>query len=384
MKIAFLSHYDFNLYRFRLPIMKELVKNNHTVYAISPKGNVSHKFKEFNIKHIDYNINRKSLNLFFEIKNIFNIYRAVQSENIDILHTFTMKPNIYGSFISFFSKRKVICSITGLGSFYIDTNLKSKIIKFITKTLYKIASIKASYFIFQNEDDKNFFLNENIITKDKSILIRGSGIDTKEFNPKNIDNEIVKEIKSSLKIIKENLVITMIARIIKQKGVLEFIKAIDLIKNKYPQIKAIFIGDSDDGNTFNMNNDLIKNNKNIHYIPFSNNIKEYLFITDLYVLPSYREGLSMSLLEACSMEKAIVTTNAVGCKDVVDENINGFLCETGNANSLYLAIDKFMKIENKKILGLASRIKVKKEFSVDIVIDKHIKLYNSLKKNKAL
>ena len=101
----------------------------------------------------------------------------------------------------------------------------------------------------------------------------------------------------------------MISRIIQQKGVLEFIEAIKLIKEKYPQVKAIFIGDSDDGNTFNIDNDLIKNNKNIHYIPFNDNIKEYLFISDLYVLPSYREGLSMSLLEAGSMEKAIITTN---------------------------------------------------------------------------
>ncbi len=378
MKIAFISHYDFNLYRFRLPIMKELVKNNHIVYAISPKGDVSHKFEELNIKHIPYEINRKSLNPFLEIKNMYNIYKAISSVDIDILHSFTMKPNIYSSLASFFLKHKMICSITGLGSFYIDKNLKSKIIKIITKMLYKISSKRANYFIFQNEDDKNFFINENIITKDKSILIRGSGIDTDKFSPKNINEKKVNKIKTSLKLKKENLVITMIARIIKQKGVLEFISAIDLIKKKYPYIKAIFIGDSDDGNTFNMDNNLIKNNKNIHYIPFNDNIIDYLYISDLYVLPSYREGLSMSLLEACSMEKAIVTTNVAGCRDVVDENINGFLCEPENENSLFMAIDKFINIDNKEELGLASRVKVKKEFSIKIVIEKHLELYEEV------
>ena len=157
MKIAFLSHYDRNLYGFRLPIMKELVKNNHMVYAISPRGEVSHKFKKHNINHIHYDINRKSLNPFLEIKNIYNIYKAIKLLDIDILHTFTMKPNIYGSFVSFFLQHKVICSITGLGSFYIEENLKSKIVKVITKMLYKLSSYKASYFIFQNEDDKIFF-----------------------------------------------------------------------------------------------------------------------------------------------------------------------------------------------------------------------------------
>ena len=380
MTIAFLSHYDFNLYRFRLPIMKELVKQGHKVYAISPKGEVSDKFSKMNIKHISYEINRKSLNPLIEIQNIYNIYKVLSKLELDILHSFTMKANIYSSLISYFMHHKLICSITGLGSFYINKNFKSKLIKTITKFLYKVSAKRADYFIFQNNEDKSLFIQDNIISKNKAILIRGSGIDIDFFTRDKANKEKIQTIKSKLNIRKDNIVITMIARIIAQKGVIEFIEAIDILKPKYPDIQAIFIGDSDNGNTFKISSKILEENKNISYIGFNNNIREYLFLSDIYVLPSYREGLSMSLLEASAMEVPLVSTNVAGCKDVIDDGINGFLCEKENTQSLVMAIEKLIVDNDRKSLAKASREKAIKEFAVVIVIKKHLELYYKIKK----
>jgi len=377
-KIAFLSHYDFNLYNFRLPIMKELVKKGYKVYAISPKGEFSDKFIEENIEHIPYKINRKSLNPISEMNVILNIRKILSTLNIDILHTFTLKPNIYGSLASMFLPHRVICSITGLGSFYIDENLKSKIIKNITIILYKIISYKVSYFIFQNSEDKEMFVKDKIIKEKKSILIRGSGINTEYFNDDDINFNTVKEIETKINKQKTDLIITMIARVIIHKGVIEFIEAIDILKKKYPNIKAIFIGDKDNGNAFNLNIKQVSEDKNIYYFSFNNNIREFLFLSDLYVLPSYREGLSMSLLEASSMKKPIITTNVAGCRDVVDDGINGFLCEAKSSESLALSIEKFINYKDKKTMGINSRKKAIKEFSAIIVVKKHLDLYEEL------
>ena len=130
MKIAFLSHLDLNLYLFRLPIMKELVKNGYKVYAVCPRGEVFDKFREFGIEAVEYSIDRGSLNIFKELKTIQNIYKVIKPLKLDILQNFTAKPNIYGSVVGYFAKVPlVVNAVTGLGSFYIDKSKKSKIIK---------------------------------------------------------------------------------------------------------------------------------------------------------------------------------------------------------------------------------------------------------------
>jgi len=354
MKIAFLSHLDLNLYLFRLPIMKELIKNRYEVYAVCPRGEVFDKFSEFGIKAVEYKIDRGSLNIFKELKTIQNIKKVINEINPDILHTFMHKPNLYGNLIG---HKCTINTITGLGSFFIHNDIKSKIIKNIIILGYKFSTKHTKKIIFQNSDDLKLF--SKFLPKEKLVLIKSSGIDTNEF-------------KSIEKPQNKKPIVLMIARVIKDKGVDEFIKAGNLLKNK---AEFWYVGDIDKGNKNAFNPEW----GSVKYLGFRRDIKELISKCDIFVLPSYREGVPRTLLEAASMAKAIVTTDAVGCREVVEDNKNGFLVPIKDYKTLAKKIE--ILIDNPKLrekFAKYGRIKAIKEFDIKVVVDKYIKVYEGL------
>lgn len=377
MKIAFLSHIDINLFMFRLPIMQRLVSEGHTVYAITPRGDYFDKFEEFGIKTIEYKIERKSLNPLKELKSIRNIYRAIKPLKLDILHAFTAKPNIYGSIAGHLAKIPVtLSSVTGLGSYYINESKRAKFIKGVMEKLYREAFRKNSGVIFQNSDDLNYFVENRLVEQKKSFLVRSSGVDTGFFSPK----EPNEELKATLGIKKDDIVILMVARAIWHKGLKEFIEASKIVTKTNPNAKFILVGDIDKGNPSSASKEYLNEQKSIIWLGHRDDIAELISICDIFTLPSYREGVPRTLLEASSMAKPIVTTDAVGCKEVVSENINGFLIPIKNPLAL---ADKLKILIGDKSLrekfGTNSQIKAKKEFDVNIVVDKYLEIYKFLK-----
>ena len=356
MKIGFLSHLDLNLYLFRLPVMKELVNRGHKVYAIVPRGEVFEKFSDFGIEAVEYKIDRASLNPFNEVKTILEIREKVKALNLDILHSFTHKPNLYGGFAG---AKNFIQTVTGLGSFFIHDDLKSKIIKKVILSGYKVTSKRAKKVIFQNSDDLEMFINLGIIPRKKTVLVRSSGIDT---------NEWTLEEKPQNK----KPIVLMIARVIRDKGVKEFINAAEMLKEKS---EFWYVGDKDTGNKNAFEPDW----KNVKYLGFRKDIKDLIAKADIIVLPSYREGVPRTLLEAASMSKPIVTTNAPGCKEVVEDGVNGFLVPVKDSRSLAKKIE--ILIDNPKLreeFGKNSRIKAVNEFDIKAVVDKYLKVYEEV------
>ncbi|NWF65954.1 MAG: glycosyltransferase family 4 protein [Campylobacterales bacterium] len=378
MKIAFLSHLDMNLYQFRLPIMIELVKNGHEVYAICPRGDFFDKFLEYGIKAIEYKIDRISLNPFKEITTIKAIYEIIKPLNLDILHSFTVKPNIYGSIAGSFAKVKVIInSVTGLGSFFIQQTLKAKIVRKLIINLYKIGFSKANGVIFQNSDDMNMFLNMKLLPKEKAHLIKGSGLDIDYFNLKNIDKNEIDELKKTI-CVDEKIVVMMVARAIWDKGIREYYEASDILSKKYENVKFILIGGVDKGNLTSTNEEFLKSGS-VLWLGERKDIKNLLSLCDIFVLPSYREGFPRTIMEACSLNKPIVTTNTVGCKEAVDDGYNGFLCNLKDSHDLSLKIEKLIVDRDlREKMGKNSRKKAEDEFDVKIVIDAYLKLYKEL------
>jgi len=372
MKIGFLSHLDLNLYLFRLPIMKELVKRGHKVYAITPKGDVFDKFKEFGIETIDYKIERASLNPLNELKTIQDLKMKVRGFDLDILHSFMHKPNIYGSFTD---AQNFIQTVTGLGSFFIHQDLKSKIIKNIILTGYNISSKKAKKVIFQNSDDLEMFVKLRIIPREKAVLVKSSGIDTNEWRMESgeVLGSEFQVPSSELRVKNEKPIVLMIARVIKDKGVEEFIKAAEILKDK---AEFWYVGDIDKGNKNAFNPDW----KNINYLGFRRDIKDLISKCDIFVLPSfYGEGVPRTLIEAASMSKPIVTTNNRGCKEVVDDGINGFLVPIKDYKSLAKKIGILIdNPEMRKEFGKKSREKAVNEFDIKAVVDKYLAVYEEI------
>ncbi|WP_456480306.1 glycosyltransferase family 4 protein [Nautilia sp.] len=380
MKIAFLSHLDLNLYLFRLPIMRKLVKNSYEVYAVCPKGEVFDKFSEYGIKAVSYEIDRASLNVFKEFKTVKNIKKVINKINPDILHTFMHKPNIYGNLIK---HPRTINTVTGLGSFFIHNDLKSKIIRNVIILGYKITTKNTKKVIFQNSDDLKYFVRKKIIPENKAVLIKSSGIDTNEWRIEKAESQKNRQIfwdtegewrmeNSGIKMGENKPVVLMIARIIKDKGVEEYIKAADKLKDK---AEFWYVGETDKGNK----NAFAPNWGSVKYLGFRRDIKELISACDIFVLPSYREGVPRTLLEAASMAKPIVTTDTVGCKEVVENNKNGFLVPVKNSDKLAEAIE--ILIDNPELrekFGKNGRIKAINEFDIEVVVEKYMKVYKEI------
>jgi len=365
MKIAFLSHLDLNLYLFRLPIMEELVKRDYEVFAVCPKGDYFNKFKEFSIKAIDYEIERDSLNPFKELKTIRNIKNAINKIKPDILHTFMHKPNIYGNLTG---HKKRINTITGLGSFFVYNDARSKVVRKIIEFLYKITTKGTKAIVFQNGDDYKYFIEKNIVSKDKAVVIRSSGIDTGIFKPIPKPTNLLKKFELNT----QKPIVLMIARVIKDKGVLEYIEAAEILKE---QGQFIYVGDIDKGNK----NAFLPDWKSVKWLGFQKNIKEIIALSDIVVLPSYREGVPRTLLEAGSMGKPLVATDVTGCREVVKNNFNGFLVRAKNPIELAKAIEKLITNKQlRELFGKNSREYIKKNFDIKIVVSKYIELYNSV------
>jgi len=368
MKIAFLSHLDLNLYLFRLPVMLELVKKGNEVYAICPKGEFFYEFEKNGIRAVDYKIDRASLNLYKELKSIYNIYSVLKNINPDIVHTFTHKPNIYGTLAAKFSKiKKVVNLVEGLGSYYTSEKLQTKLVRLVIESLYKIVFKISDYCVFVNEDDPEYFICNGIIPKEKVKIIKSVGINTEEFKPIPKNEKLLNELKLDGKPI-----VLMIARVIRDKGVEEYIKAAEILKDK---ANFLYVGEIDKGNKSAFMPDW----KNVIYLGFRRDIKELISICDIFVLPSYREGVPRTLLEAAAMGKPIITTDTVGCREVVENNKNGFLASVKNYIELANKIE--ILINNPDIrekFGRYSREKAIREFDVKIVVEQYLKLYDEL------
>jgi len=364
MKIAFLSHFDYNLYLFRLPIMKRLVERGHEVYAICPAGKVSNKFREFGIKHVDYKIERRSLNPFKELKTIKHIYDEIKVLNLDVLHNFTAKPNIYGSVAGHLAKIPVVINtITGLGSYYISNSKRAVFVRNVMEKLYKEANKRAKAVIFQNQDDMKYFINKGLSEKEKSYLVRSSGIDTEYFAPMQVEKS-------------EKLTVLMIARAIWHKGIREFYEAAEILKDR--NVKFVLVGDIDHGNPSSADEKFLKSG-NVEWLGHRDDIKNLIAKSDIFVLPSYREGVPRTLLEAAAMGKPIVTTDTVGCREVVIDGYNGFLVPVRDAESLAKKIDILIKDRDlREKFGRNSRELAVKEFDVKIVVEKYLKIYKKL------
>ncbi len=377
MKIGFLSHLDLNLYLFRLPIMKRLVEEGHEVYAICPRGDKFDLFEGYGIQAVAYKIQRSSLNPFKEMKAIYNIYKAIKPLNLDILHTFTAKPNIYGTIAAKYAKVPIVINLVeGLGSFYIEDSYKNRMVRTLIEKLYKLVFTFSDQVVFVNSDDPKYLQEKKVIAPNKITIIKSVGIDTNEFDPGSIKQDEAEALKSDLGV-KNKIIVLMVARAIWHKGVREFYKAaIQLSANK--NIQFILVGDIDEGNPSSADKAYLEEG-NVLWLGHRDDVLVLTAMSDIYVLPSYREGVPRTLLEAASMAKPIVTTDTVGCREVVKDGYNGFLVPVKNITMLADKIEYLIKHSDKrKIMGKNGRILAIKEFDIHKVVEQYIKLYNEL------
>lgn len=354
MKVAYFSNTDFSLYNFRLGLMKKMKEKGYTVYACASKGRHSEKLKEeFYFKHFPL---KRSIDLLGrDLLYFYRVYRFCKKEKPFLCHNFTIKPCIYATLAQKLAGvEKIYCTITGVGSAF-ESKTTSKIVTF----LYKRTLKHADKVIFQNADDMQLFISLGIIKEGE--LIKGSGVDIEKFSPvEKREGEVT---------------VTLVARMLYTKGVVEFVEAAKKIKNA----KFLLVGPIDKESPHRIREEQIEEwREYVDYLGEKDDIREVLSLTDIFVLPSYyREGVPKVLLEAGAMGLPIITTDAPGCREVVEDKKTGFLIKSKDKEDLIEKIK--LLIENRELrreFGKNFREKIERDFSEEMVVEKTIKCYH--------
>lgn len=337
--IVFTANSSWYIYNFKLSLTKLLISKGFKVCVISPIDEYTTKLKKHGISHFKWDSKNNSINIISEINSIAKLFRIYKEINPDLVNHFTIKCVLYGTIVCRLLKIKnTFNSITGLGNLFLRKNLKNKILFFIIFPIYKFILKKSnSTIIFQNKDDKEYFEKLNIISSSKSLLIRGSGVDTEYFkNPaKNITFPKDKVWK-----------ILFPGRIIKEKGIDELLIACDSLWKQNLKFKLFIAGKLLLPKNKKRAQTIINKIRSLPYLEelsFNQNMKEIYKRIDIVVLPSWREGLSKALLEAASMNLPIITTNVPGCRDIVIHGITGLLVNVKDPIAIQSAIELLIK-----------------------------------------
>ena len=367
-RVAIVSNTSWNIYNFRLNLARALKRNGYEVILIAPYDAYSEKLaREFEY-HSIY-IDNKGTSPKKDLKTLMEFYKLYKKTQPTCVLHYTIKPNIYGNIACRFLGIKSINNISGLGAVFIKESITTKIVKL----LYKYSLAEASKVFFQNSDDMKLFIKYNLVQKDICGLVPGSGVDTEKFKPirKEQDNNVFKFL--------------LIARMLWDKGIGEYIEAAKIIKQKYKNVEFLLLGEVGvDNPTAILKETIQKWEKEgiIKYLGTTDDVKSEIAKADCIVLPSYREGTSRVLLESASMAKPLITTNVPGCKEVVDDGINGFLCKVKDSEDLADKMERMLHLseEERGYMGKAGREKVMKEFDERIVIHKYLDAIKSILK----
>jgi glycosyltransferase involved in cell wall biosynthesis len=364
----FLSH--------RLPIAIAAKKEGYEVHIATPQGELPEEL--INLGFISHTIflSRRGKNPIKEIKSILAIYMLIRLVKPNLVHLVTIKPVLYGGIVSRILKvPSVVAAVSGLGAIYISRTFRGKFLRALINQLYRSAlkhpNLKV---IFQNPDDRQVLLKKGTFSLSQTILIRGSGVDLSSYvsTPEKQDE----------------VVVTMISRLLKDKGVLEYVAAAKMLKCMGVQARFLLIGEPDYGNPAFIDDTLLELWRREGYVEllgFRKDIPQLMQQANIIVLPSYREGLPKVLLEAAASGRAIITTDVPGCRDAIESDRTGLLVPVRDVDALANAIKRLIDDSTlRQKLGKAGRILAEQEFSVDKVVAIHLEVYRDLLTGKRL
>ena len=353
---------------FKKELIETIKKNGFQIIVLASKDNYVEKLKVIVDEFHEIKLDSSGINPFKDSYLIYQLYTLIKKIKPYAIFNFTIKPVIYGTLAAKLAKGiPVVNTITGLGTAFLSEGLANK----VAKLLYKYTFNNSHLIFFQNPDDQKFFKEINIIKKDNTQLIPGSGVDLEKFKP------VIKTKADNIKIL-------FIGRIIADKGIYELIEAASIIKKEYSNITFILLGMVGVKNrtsiTKNEVDDWVDNGL-IEYISFKDDVRNFISDSDLIVLPSYREGTPKTLLEAASMGRPIIATDVPGCREVVIHEKNGFLCQVKNPESLGNEIKRFIELDyqSKLEMGLKSRELAELKFDINNVNNYYIQSLKNIK-----
>lgn len=356
-KVLFMVNRDFVLYNFRIELVQTLLQENWEVYICLPYGEKVDEMVSMGCRFIPIYIDKRGTNPFRDIKLMKDFKKIFLQIQPDIILTYTTKVNIYAGIIAGKMKIPYLMNISGLGT---AVEYKS-ILQRLMIQLYRLSAKRAKCLYFQNKENQEFFQKHHIYNG-KQTLIPGSGVNIKRWYLMDYPED------------KNGVEFLFIARVIKEKGIEEYLAAAEAIKKEYPDTVFHVLGPCD-GDYRDMLNEY-ETREIIQYHGMISDTRKYIRKAHCTIHPSYYpEGISNVLLESAACGRPVITTNRSGCRETVEDGVTGYVFEQKDRTQLIECVRKFMKLDNeeRRQMGLKGRKKMEKEFDRQIVIDAYRK-----------
>ena len=358
-KIMVVSAHTPSLFWFRMDMMRQFITLGYDVVAVANEDEKKwkDKFLSYGVRYKQVYVNRNGTNPIKDFKTLKEIKRLIKDERPNKIFAYNAKAVIYSGIAAKKLKVDYYPLIAGVGSVFLSRSLKNRIIQSIMSAEYKKALKRSKAVFFQNRDDSALFLDKGLVKQGQIVYIHGSGVNLETFKPEVLPN---------------NFSFLFTGRLIKDKGIREYLEACEIIKRKYPDVKCMLVGPYDTNPT-SLREEELKRYIDSHIIEYygeQRDVRPFLRQCSVFVLPSYREGTPKTVLEAMATGRAIITTDAPGCKETVVDRENGFLVPIKNVDAL---VDKMVELINNPRLvrefGIRSRQIAEEKFSVETVND---------------
>ena len=373
-KIIITANTTWNLVNFRSGLISKLVENGFEVIAVSPEDGYRDRLERLGCRYVPLAMDNKGTHPVHDFQLMLGFLKVFLRERPDAVLAYTVKPNVYASLAAQLTGIPIINNISGLGTAFIRGGWMAALVSL----LYRVGLSRSKRVFFQNDDDRTLFLEKGLVKRAQTDLLPGSGIDLVHFNAMKYGAVEHNE---------NNLVFLMVARLLWDKGVCEYVDAARIVKKRYPETRFQLLGFLDVKNQTAVPREDVElwvREGIVEYLGTSDDVRPFLAASDCVVLPSYREGTPRSLLEAAAMAKPLIATDVPGCREVVQEGVNGYLCEVCNANDL---ADKMLKLtvmplELRLLMGTQSRNMAETRFDEQIVIRKYLEVINEVTGSK--
>lgn len=366
LKILVLSNSAGGLYHFKLELLEALLGKGHDVFFCVPDKQDAmfvQLLETVGCTYIHTPMSRRGVNPIDDIMLVRQYQRVAKDVRPDVILSYTIKPNLYGSFVAARARIPIIMNITGLGSALQTGKLKSLVTR-----MYRYAGKHAAVVFFENKANMDWFFANRLVAPEKTRLIPGSGVNLEKFRPlpKINDDGVVRFL--------------FIGRIMRDKGIEEYLAAAARIRRQHPDTEFQIVGSYEEERY----REWLEGNDDVRYLGRSDDVREQIREVDCIVHPSYHEGMSNVLLEGAAMGKPLMASNIPGCREVIDEGVNGFVFEPRCVDDLVDKLERFLSMDRNAWvkMGMKSREKVEREFDRNIVVNAYLEAIEEILSKK--
>ena len=376
MKIVICINTAWNLFNFRAGLIKALVAQGHEVVALAPADEYAPRLTALGCRFVPLHMDNGGTHPVRDALLMWRFLRLLRAERPDVFLGYTVKPNVYGSLAAHWLGIPVVNNIAGLGAVFIRGGWLVRIVR----GLYKLALGKSARVFFQNPDDRQLFIEHQLVKAAVTDLLPGSGVDLERFMPVPLPQSVEPGRKFRF---------LLIARMLRDKGVGEYVEAARLLRQRWPLAEFCLLGFVDVHNPSAISRsemDVWVAEGVVNYLGVRDDVRAQIASAHCVVLPSYREGTPRTLLEAAAMARPIITTDAVGCREVVDDGVNGYLCKVRDAADLAQKMERMLALspEQRLQMGQRGRAKMQAEFDEQIVIAKYLAAIEEIREHGSL